>query len=307
MKDLIVSVIYTFGCNYHCPYCFLGDRRNDKRTIPHEVLEQRLKELRHCGYTPIFDVFGGDVECTCSKDEIGSLLSLLEKYTDKKISFTTMLYEDTFQWLYNDKRLELDFSLNVERGRQYEETLERLKQIPMECRKELTTMVVVLPSILKQGAKATLDYIEELGVGTVTFLQYYKSKWCKKIYNIKNKDYESFMIDVINCYRNSNYSFEINNLHLWKDDYTPFKSSHIFILPNGNYATLSYDKDGYESFYEFDTIEQYEKVVKEEMVEHTECLNCGYFGKCLAEHIRPTEEGDVCSGLPNLRKLIFGF
>ena len=305
MQELIVSVVPTYRCSYHCPYCYLGDLRKKDGLMDLEVLDDRLSTLKQLGYDMSMEVFGGDLEGFSDIGYINALLDTLERYSNHSIGFTTMLNDGIFHKICERDNLLLSFSLNEERGKQYKETLERLNAIDGCIRKRLSVMSVVLPSLIYKEPNEVLDFYESLGIKGVSFLQYYKSRRCKKIYNITNEDYEKFMISIIETYKTGNYTFKINNLELWYNSYNPLRSSNIFIMPNGKYATLEYDKDGYESFLFLNDLDEYENLIKSEIIENKQCLSCGYFGKCLAEHIRPTEEGDVCSGLPNLRKYLF--
>lgn len=291
---LTVSLVPTFWCDGHCPYCYLGDLRKDDTVISNEVLDSRLEELSK-RFDISVDIFGGNVEKSVDNTTLIKMVDTVRKYTDK-VSLTTMLEDG-----YDTIDVSLAVSLNEERGHIHTQTLERLKAMDSNLRKTVTVMMVVLPSLLKKEYGVILDSIESLGIKSVTFLQYYKSYRCKKVYDISNKDYENFMIGIIDAYRKKDYNFSIGNLDIWTDNYVPLRSSNIFILPNGQYATLEYDKDGYEDFRYFDSLSEYEDSISEEIVENSNCLCCEMFGQCLAEHIRPTLNGDVCSGLPNLR------
>lgn len=40
-----LSIHPTFYCNYRCPYCYLGNLREQKQVLALDVLSDRLREI----------------------------------------------------------------------------------------------------------------------------------------------------------------------------------------------------------------------------------------------------------------------
>lgn len=54
-----LSIHPTFYCNYRCPYCYLGNLREQKQVLALDVLSDRLKEIQKLYSISSTQILGG--------------------------------------------------------------------------------------------------------------------------------------------------------------------------------------------------------------------------------------------------------
>lgn len=71
-----LSIHPTFYCNYRCPYCYLGNLREQKQVLALDVLSDRLKEIQKLYSISSTQILGGEVS-TLDEKYLFDLCSML--------------------------------------------------------------------------------------------------------------------------------------------------------------------------------------------------------------------------------------
>ena len=163
----------------------------------------------------------------------------------------------------------------------------------------MTLIQVVTPSLLKREPSKILKDVENI-CESITFLRYSPSV-LNPLWDITNKEYEDFMISILEEYKKNNYNLTIANIEELEscinNDYDPTIASNIFIMPNGNFAIVAHDDQKHEYFKELSSWNDYQEEIKREAVLYKQqCFECKYYGRCYAEHIIKHPENDYCYG-----------
>lgn len=303
-KTLTVSVMPTYQCNGNCPFCYLGTSIKDKTILNLDVLHDRLwniKKRYQCNLN--VEVFGGEITLL-EDDYIDQLLKLCNQYSVFDVGVVTNFSKPDVVKKMIDRGVPVAVSWNKERGKVGKQCLENLASLESDYSRRINLLVVCLPSTIKQKPTDFLDLVESYKIKSLSILQYYPAVQSKKHYSVNNADYQQYMIDVIEAYKQGNYSFELANINQWKSRYDCKQSSNIFINPYGQYAVTKYDENAMEYFHNFDSLQQYDDICMNEMTKYiNSCIMCTKFNKCLAEHLR-FDKQEVCCGLPSLTDYI---
>ena len=284
-KHIILSVIPTTYCENKCEYCYLGPLRDMRETMKFGVVEQKIKEFKEAGYIiDTVQVYGGDLD----REYLGAYMdSLMED-----ISLAT--YCHNISLLGHKGNC---ISLNVER-KDYKKNLEYLKQ-----HTDINVIVVVLPKTFKKGPKDLLKTLSKLGWrGYLNVYQYQPSAMADKTYKMTNKQYCDFLIELIDEYLKGNYEFELSIIEDLENNrvgkFEKVFGSHVFLFPSGIIADTRYNDAGLEYFETYHTISEWEgRVEKYKQSVDMQCQICESKDKCMAEHYKKWEDGDVCCGL----------
>lgn len=274
-----LSIHPTFYCNYGCPYCYLGNLREQKQVLALDVLSDRLKEIQKLYSISSTQILGGEVS-TLDEKYLFDLCSMLK---DIKHSITTNLSNT---WLINfclQNNIGMGVSLNKERPN-YELTLKRLKVL--KGMKNITVTSVVLPSLLEEELENILCLYEELGF-TAYFIQYHPSIYSEVDYNISTKDFNHFLERLSHSHHKGGYTFKIGNEIASKDK--SHKASYdncLFINPNGNFSTILENDEGREYYKEFNSIEEFDQFRNSYWEErYSQCQSCSQFSKCQGQYV----------------------
>lgn len=307
MQDLVVSVQPTFYCENHCPYCYLGNEIRNNETLDLKTLEGRLFELSEIAKISQIDLFGGELDFL----PISYLLELVKlcKKFSKEITISTGARTGLCLSVARDEKVKLGISLNDERpyNKETEEFILKYK----DYYKNITILMVVLPSLIKKSPVEICDYLQKFNL-PVTFFRYISSV-SNNPYNISSNKYIKFIKELYSWYIQHNQSPYAENLYTFPIVYptkeslgSPLISSNIFILPNGDYSWVAY-RGGLEYFkassdlsiWKKDSISEYKRYYKL-------CNKCPYFNNCLAEHLDlDTIENKGCL-LPDLIQYLSG-
>lgn len=288
---MIVSVMPTYNCNGHCPFCYLGDQLiTQEQLIDLQKLEHAVCQLAGRYSNLEFNVFGGEISLLPAA-YIDQLIQLLTRYTSSSISVTSNFANyDIVTSLIDCDNVDVAISLNKERGHLHYNTIDNIRKLNQCQRSRIIATYVVLPSLLHDVDQFVGELID-LDVRRVLLLQYYPGVLAKKQYCVSNKQYCDFMINIID--RLKNYNITITNLSI---DANVDQSSNIFINPDCEYCVTKYDENGFESFVTV-TLDQFDKLIKLERARYLcICGQCEYFNKCFAEHFKPWLPEDTCVG-----------
>ena len=292
-----VNIIPTYHCQLHCDYCFLGNQFDNKQCIDLNVLEDQLKEVSEVYGIDRIDLFGGELS---TYNEIGRLVTIVEQFSSNISLATNCQNPDILNYI---DRVDLSISLNPSRN-DFKRNVKLIKSLPKDVRSKLYISTVVLPDLIARNPKLYLDFIDELQIKSLYFLQYYRPMYGRKKYAISNNEFVQYMCNVLEVYRNNHYTFCLENINAYKNRSDPHISNYIFINPYNQYGCTSYS-NGDEQFVWVDNLSQYNQLIALERLKYfSQCGMCQYYKNCLAEHLHSHDQNDQCCGLPKLIKFI---
>ena len=296
---LTISINPTYQCNGHCPYCYLGNLIKDDTVLNLQIMRNRLDQLQKFDKDLVIDIFGGEIGML-QENYLNDLILICLHYSKNvTISSNFTINPNIVYNLARKYNIPLFVSWNVERGNINKIAIDNV--LKYEDRSNIGIQIVCLPTII--NIDKLIRYFESIKVRSITFLQYYPGKFAKKRYNVNNCDYSDFIIRLHKLNKLNHYNINITNLNLIRDaNYVPLQSSNIFITPYGQYAVTKYDKDGYEEFYCFDSLNTFNDIINDEKRRYfTKCGTCEYYQYCLAEHWHGWNENDDCAGLKQVK------
>ena len=289
MKPISVSIIPSFYCKTGCPYCYLGNLRNDQATVSIKNIKKQLQTLVDNDYViTSISLYGGEVSLL-SQQYLSDLFVLCKQYCDAVGVATNGQNKQIFE-LCTQFDVGVLISLNQERP-DYKRSLKLIDQCP-NC----SVGVVVLPSILQQTSAQFCQFFDKIKRDVYLF-QYYQSH-DNSPYKFDNKSYTDWIVDLLQYYHQTGpHNFKIINESEWVDQsHNPDESGFIYIMPNGKLATTEYIKN-IEQYRYFDDLKQWEQYCKQRiLVRKINCYDCQYFDQCKAEHLVVYND-EYCSGL----------
>lgn len=296
-----LSINSSYFCNFSCKYCYLTpEQLRDKKLMPLEVLDQRLKEITNAGYhLGHADVYGGEV-MLYPKGYMQEMKSILHSHGIDEIEIITNLSALNAE-IVND----LDYGLSVSYDFQFREKHEQVFQNILKLQRPFTILTLATPEVI------TLDVIEAMQwLSTLKNLM----AWEIKPYSINqanaatvtHNQFEEFVKSIIESPVDRHYEF-LNEMMLEQAirfERNSFSDDHVYITPSGNFGVLEFDLNDREYFLELDNFEKYVEwamLEKNRVYENNFCSSCEYLGKCLSEHIRPVKSIDNgCNGYRDL-------
>lgn len=294
-KRIFIDIMLSFQCKKGCPYCYLGDLRSDTRRVSARDVDARLAELWHHGYhAGNIEIYGGDMGLL-PKEYVDEIIQVCRKYTD----FVTSIGNP---WKgYDPEHYKSVLSINMER-KDYYDSITKL------CEDSSTDVITVaLPAEVDEDAVYFLDRYQGC-TGSLFIIPYFKSVYNKECTHVlSNKEYCEFLIRVIDAYLDRDYTFKLANISILEDafngQYNPFADGSVYIGPDGRLGRPKYTEN-YEEYFEwYDSIEEWElDTLKERREAIYTCGTCEYYGRCVADHMRPFREDDVCCGYKPLVK-----
>lgn len=288
-KRIFIDIMLSFHCKKGCPYCYLGELREDKRYVSPADVDSRLAELWHHGYhAGNIEIYGGDM-ALLPKPYVDEIITVCRKYTD----FVTAIGNP---WKGYDLNHYKDvLSINMERKDYYD-------NITKLCENGATDVITVaLPAEIDEDPVYFLDRYQG-STGSLFIIPYFKSVYNKECsHYLSNREYCEFLIRVIDAYLDRSYTFTLANIGILEDarngQYNPFADGSIYIGPDGRLGRPKYNENYEEYFCWYNTVEEWEgDTLKERREAIYTCGTCQYYGKCVADHMRPFKPGDVCCG-----------
>lgn len=297
MKNLTLSIMPSYKCNFKCQYCYLGNLIQNDNLLNLENLESSLLELKQLYNIKNVSLYGGELSLL-DNVYLQHLVDLIKiKLPKSSISLTSNFSNENILTFCLLNNIKLNVSLNEERY-QYSKTLQQIKKYTGTKLFDLT--VVVLPSIINKHTNELYKFYNDLGFD-VFFIQHHNSIH-QKSYSISLDQFSKFLYDFI-CYHSmqSDAKFKIENLNVLNDtEFNPNTESYLFINPNGKYCTTVF-KDNIEHYVTFDNLQQWQTFCEKsyQMYENS-CSTCKFFNRCKAEHLETLNNDNECSGLKHL-------
>ena len=320
MRKLSVSIIPTFCCNGRCPHCYLGDSVFDKTTMSIYSLAKALSELaQYRQIDPSVNVYGGEVfllgyqtlvrylDVIATYVRYSNLRDNVRPIINVSSNFTVNLdYARALLDLNADYDVLLGVSFNSERrtadGRAMDSVVAgNLRKLSPDERRRITANVVVLPSVLQSGAETVFDFIEDLGLGGLHFLQYADAVNAHTHHTVRGLDFEDFYVRALNAYQTRAYSFRLYSPRI-EGTFANANIHHVFVSPDGRFGLLDVDADFREYFRWFDRYGDWfnaAQAIDNKIVIANDCLTCEHCTTCVGEHLKYTKPTDVCCGLPH--------
>lgn len=288
---MIVHVMPTYACNMRCEYCYLKGLERHTDILSIKKAEEVLTAISSHYDIERINIYGGEIGLL-SDGYLKELFTACHAFTHHITAVTNLSRPEI---LSLDPMVSWTTSVNDER-QENQKVIANLLMIE----NRLNLSQVVTPSVLKKGADRCLRELSMLG-NSVEFLRY-SPAISNAIWDISNRKYEDFMIDVLD--HAGNYPIQVQNMNdlraCIKGTYNAYMDSNLFISPNGSLNYVSYE-NGLEYFHPVQTIEQFMVIThKEKHLYENKCRGCPYLGHCYAEHLHDSKAGDVCCGLPNL-------
>ncbi len=301
MKNLTLSIMPSYKCNFKCQYCYLGNLIQSDNLLSLENLESSLLELKQLYNIKNVSLYGGELSLL-DNVYLQRLADLIKLQLPKSsISLTSNFSNENILTFCLLNNIKLNVSLNEERY-QYSKTLQQIKEYTGTKLFDLT--VVVLPSIINRPINELYKFYNKLGFD-VFFIQHHNSVY-KKSCSISLDQFSRFLYDFI-CYHSmqSDAKFKIENLNVLNDtDFDPNTEGYLFINPNGKYCTTVF-KNNIEQYVTFDNLQQWQTFCEKSYQTYIKsCSTCKYFNKCKAEHLETLNNNNECSGLKRLLTLL---
>lgn len=294
-KRIYIDIMLSFHCKKDCPYCYLGDLRSDERRVSPEMVDSRLAELWDYGYhAGNVEIYGGDM-ALLPKEYIDNIIKVCRKYTN----FVTAIGNP---WKGYDRKHYKDvLSINKERKDYYDNITQLCKEGDVDI------ITVALPPELEESPTYFLDKFQG-STGSLFIIPYFKSVYNKVCaHSLTNREYCDFLIRIIDAYLDNSYTFTLANIGILEDafngQYNPFADGSVYIGPDGRLGRPKYNEK-YEEYFEwYNSVEEWElDTLKERREAIYTCGTCEYYGRCVADHMRPYREDDVCCGYKPLLK-----
>lgn len=287
---IFIDIMLTFNCKKGCEYCYLGDLREQTERVSPRDVDSRLAELWDAGYnTGNIEIYGGDM-ALLPREYVEEIMAVCHKYTN----FVTAIGNP---WNIEDpNRYKEVISINKER-KDYFNNITKLCEKP-----EIDVITVALPDELDEEATYFLDRYQGC-TGSLFIIPFFQSVYnntCQ--HSLTNREYCDFLIRIIDAYLDRDYTFNLANIGILEDarigQYNPFAEGSIYIGPDGRLGRPKYRKEDYKEYFVwYNSVKEWEE---DTLKERRECLStcgtCEYYGKCIADHMRPFREDDVCCG-----------
>lgn len=288
---MIVHVMPTYRCNLYCPYCYLKGVEHNAEAVDIKTVKLRLQQIAANYEIERINIYGGEISLL-PDEYLAQLFDTCRTVTGNITGVTNLSRPEIIERFPG---IFWTVSINDERPNNDEVIMKLLTR-----KDRLNLSQVVTPSAIKKGAMQCLRDASLMGK-SIEFLRYSPSR-SNFIWNLTNKDYEDFMMDVIK-YQHL-YPIYVQNMGDLKDcvtrSYNAYADSNIFIDPWGNLNTIGYVGE-LEYFKKISDIKELADIVKKEKEKFSkQCSGCPYEGHCYAEHLHIHQKGDVCCGMINL-------
>lgn len=300
MKSIVLSINPIYLCNFRCNFCYLTEKQlSDKKTLPLDVLERKLIEIKKENYQiDHVDIYGGEV-ALISEDYLYSLDALLAKYDNPSINVITNFSKINKYFL--EDHVDISVSFDFEAREKYELVLQNI----IKFKKDISILMLASNDLLKLDVNKMISIFNSIeNIKTIEIKPYSKNQ--ANNLSVSDSEYEDFIKKWIDS--KIGKKFEFTNLENIKRSlskkYNAFSDNHIYLNPSGNYAVLEFDSEDKEFFLELKNIKEYENwCIKEKkrVGENLFCKKCEYQGNCLTEHYRDVKSlENSCNGFKKL-------
>lgn len=294
-KEVFVSIMPTWHCTNNCYYCKFGDLRKYKAIAKLEDLHKRLDEIKGSYSIDKIVLTGGEIS-TLDQQYLIDLINLCKQYT-QQVECETSLADLKLYAICQVNNIPLWISLNKERPNNY--LIEQFVAHIGQC----NVQMVLLPSLIDYFEYSLFEYLIDLNVKTVRFLQYSPSveNSCHQL--LTNTMYQKQMCTIINYWLD--YKYDSINIANITDPIDFAKHDDLYIDPWARLCTIDYER-GLEYFKLHKSLDDYKHWVTQLNDKYVTCKQCQHYKKECSGTLRPqwTYNEDTCNGLPELIKCI---
>lgn len=336
----IFTLMPSLRCSLNCPHCYLSldQRRNspimkiEDLKIACEKVNKYYDENKIKNKVIIFYWYGGEptemgIEYfTEATQMINDIFKKENGYTLKHTVLTSLLNIDTEIWFpffrdYCDGHFQTSFD-GLMRGKGYVRKWQNKVKEAIDFGLTVGTISVVNEELIKMGARETVEYLSDLGVGEISFLPF---MWNEQNNGDKYNKYaptmekwNNYMIEASQEYfrRKDEGVFvpEIGQLSFsMHQEQQPLMANiaaqTLFLLPDGDFVLPDY-KNGYQEYMrsfgniltqEFKDIlrgKERKSYLRKQVLRdgNLDCLDCELSGECVMEFWKQNREGDECFG-----------
>lgn len=288
--NLTINPLYR--CNLNCPYCYLGNLKNNENILNLTYLMDILSDIDLRYNIDCINIQGGEVSLL-SEFYFDMLVRLCKTYS-KKVNIITNFINFNKPIINNFDNIGVSLDFNNFRSNQAK-VYENIKAA-IEIGKVIN--VFSLDISCQNNEEEIIDILNKLKIQSWKIIPYIKTKETK----IKFEDYSYYEETIKKFLKLKNkmkFSF-INKLELDgiinKNNYNHV---HFYITPNNKTALLKFNNDNEQYFQEFDNLNDlYNEIKNEQLIQDNYCKNCSFKNNCLSDHFN--YKGDSCSGLKNL-------
>jgi sulfatase maturation enzyme AslB (radical SAM superfamily) len=295
---MILSINPSYYCNFRCEFCYLTEEQlSNRQTLDLSILDQRITEIKKYHDVSMADIYGGEIGLL-PEPYVNAMCDLLKAQGIDDINIITNLS------MVNDVILNPDFYVTVSYDFRHREQHDRVWNNMFQLSKPFSILILAGPDIIKDDVNSMIDQLNLFqNLSSVEIKPYSTNQ--ANAYNIKDKEFENFVMQWIDSPVKKNFQFinEDNIRSSLNGTRNAFSNDHVYITPEGKFAVLEFDLNDREYFKSLDTIEEYiDWADNEPELNVSEiCQGCEYYGKCLTEHYRyVTTLENGCNGYKGL-------
>jgi len=295
---ITLSVNPWYYCNFRCGFCYLTEEQLSNTTkLSLDRLEDMLKEVQtHYEITHI-DLYGGEV-FLLPKGYLRKLKDILTQYVDV-INVNTNL--SVINELVQDSAFDISVSYDFEAREKHEQVAQNM----LLLERPFNVLMLASPALLKKKPEEIISFFNMFAQLRSVEVKPYSANQANDL-KVKNNEFEKFVKSLIVSPLEK--QFELYNEVLLDEvvhgERNAFSDDHIYITPNGSFATLEFDENDREYFFELGSVEDYQHWTEMERTrvnKNKHCQQCEYKGQCLSEHLREvTSMDESCNGFYHL-------
>lgn len=338
---LILTMMPSLFCELKCPHCYLSKeqradetrmRVEDVAKICDKIVEYyELKGVEH--KTVVLYWYGGEPTSMPMDYFEQLILTINDKfspekgYTTKHVLLSSLVgtSSDWYPFIkkYCDGHVQTSYD-GVMRGRQYMRDWELKVREAQFNGLTVSTLSVVNSEMLKMGARAVSDYLNNLGITDAGFLPFMLNEQNKgKKYDTfapTMDNWSSYLIELSEYYLERREAgedtFEVGQLQfvvtqgVREDPISNIAAQTLFLMPNGDLSLPDYH-NGYEEFLRpfgnalesnsfaevINSPERLGYLLKQMTKNNNEdCLACDAQHKCVMEFWKDNKSDDDCFG-----------
>jgi sulfatase maturation enzyme AslB (radical SAM superfamily) len=295
---MILSINPTYYCNFRCEFCYLTpEQLDDRKLLPLDILEQRVKEVLIYDTVDMIDLYGGEIGLL-STDYVEELCNMLSSHGIDDINIITNLS------MVNDVILNPDIYLTVSYDFECREQHTRVWNNMTMLPREFSILMLASPDLIVKDIDNMIAQLNLLTNLVSVEIKPYSTNQSND-FKLTHKEFENFIQNWITSPVKKKFQF-VNEDNIKKSltrEKNAFSNDHVYITPTGHFAVLEFDLNDREYFKTLDSIEEYMSWATNEPEKNTSeiCKSCEYYGKCLTEHYRYVKTmKDGCNGYKGL-------
>lgn len=277
MKSISISINPTYNCNFNCDFCYLNGF-NTQSLLDLNKLKDQLKEVSTKYIITSIDIYGGQI-FLLQDSYLKQLFNTCFVYVQNIYLITNMSI--TKAWIFEHNNIIISASWDYIYRPQNQIILNNIKDYIKTYKKNIS-IILTHPNLYshKKQIVNILNSTFKQDIN-ISLKPYYKTN--NTDYNINFQNYQKFFLYLYsNLNANFNILIEINDK----------STQHIFISPNNQLQTISYNSNLQQYFTNY--LDQEETI---------NCICCTKYKNCLKQHKFLKTNYDCCGQYKLLNKL----